>query len=66
MMRVGGNAAGDPRIDATFWLLPDSLVRKPEVRTSLSGRAPRAMPSAARMVPLLVATTVTGLLIAAM
>jgi hypothetical protein len=36
---------------------PDSGLRMPEVRTNASGLAPRAIPSAARGVPALVATT---------
>ena len=50
----------------TFSLLPDSRLRNPDVNTSASGRAPRAIPCAARSVPRLVPTTVTGRLIAAM
>ena len=61
-----GSAAGEPKIDITFWPLPDSGLSNPDVSTSASGRAPLAIPSAARMVPRLVAITVTGRLIAAM
>src|SRR5712692_10469706 len=65
MTSVRGNDAGEPRIDMTFWPLPDSALRSPDVSTSASGRAPRAIPSAARIVPRLVPMTVTGRLIAA-
>jgi hypothetical protein len=63
---VRGSDAGEPRIDITFWPLPDSALRNPDVSTSASGRPPRAIHCAARIVPRLVATTVTGRLIAAM
>ena len=61
-----GNDAGVPRIDMTLLPLPEAGLRNPEVRTRASGRAPHAMPSAARMVPRLVAMAVSGDLIAAM
>jgi hypothetical protein len=66
MTSVRGKADGEPRIDMTLLPLPESGLSNPDVSTSASGRAPRAIPSAARIVPRLVAITVTRRLIAAM
>ena len=66
MTSVRGSAVGEPRIDITLLPLPELGLRNPAVSTSASGRAPRAMPSAARSVPRLVPITVTGRLMAAM
>ena len=49
MISVCGNDAGAPRIDMTLLLLPEAGLRNPEIRTSASDRAPRAVPSAARI-----------------
>src|SRR5688500_16037170 len=42
-------------IDITFWPLPDSPLRNPDVSTRASGRAPRAIHRAARTLPRLAA-----------
>jgi hypothetical protein len=45
---------------ATLSWLPVAVVRKPDVSTKASGRAPRAIHCTARKVPRLVPITVTG------